>query len=495
MKKIYLLLTIILSFSLHSYAQCNQNCSLGNELLANGNFSLGNTSFQSDLSYNSSCAYASYDVNTNALNKCSVNTWESVADHTTGNGNFLIIDGPSLPNQDIWYKQISVTPGETYTFSYWVYPSIDKSSYTGYSNRPYLNLMVNTTTIDSFNANGKPVAWTQRCASYTVPNGITSIILKIRQVNPGSGSGYDYGIDDISLKKCNSNEDPCDFSFKINTTRQACRIQFSYTGSTLPPSITLLNMTWQFGDGESDTGFSVEHFYHTTGTFTVTATAVLLNKKTGECCVVRATRRIAVESICKGCRLDKIKVLAQFNKNDCSFDFKALNQSPTEIIGYFWDFGDGTSSSSPNPTHQYNAPGTYTVCLTVVGWTPNETGCCVRKICIEIDVPCKGLAQSSTDQKTPRSTLSDDKTEPATVLYPNPASSSFTITTHPVPDGILSIQMINTNGQLIKTFADHTRTSSAVFKQTFSVKGVSPGQYFIVITQNGKRETHHLIIN
>jgi len=36
--------------------------------------------------------------------------------------------------------------------------------------------------------------------------------------------------------------------------------------------------------------------------------------------------------------------------------------SPTS---YLWNFGDGETSTKENPTHQYNAPGTYTVSLTV----------------------------------------------------------------------------------------------------------------------------------
>lgn len=44
-----------------------------------------------------------------------------------------------------------------------------------------------------------------------------------------------------------------------------------------------------------------------------------------------------------------------------------IDQSTGEISGYLWDFGDGNTSSLRSPTHQYQAPGTYTVSLTVTG--------------------------------------------------------------------------------------------------------------------------------
>ena len=36
-----------------------------------------------------------------------------------------------------------------------------------------------------------------------------------------------------------------------------------------------------------------------------------------------------------------------------------------EIIYYYWDFGDGTWGNGPNPNHQFNANGAYSVWLTV----------------------------------------------------------------------------------------------------------------------------------
>jgi YD repeat-containing protein len=44
-----------------------------------------------------------------------------------------------------------------------------------------------------------------------------------------------------------------------------------------------------------------------------------------------------------------------------------VNQSTGNITSWLWDFGDGQTSSLQNPSHEYLAPGTYTVRLTVTG--------------------------------------------------------------------------------------------------------------------------------
>ncbi len=47
--------------------------------------------------------------------------------------------------------------------------------------------------------------------------------------------------------------------------------------------------------------------------------------------------------------------------------FTVLNPA----FSYAWDFGDGTTASGPNPSHQYNQPGSYDIQLIVM----NNTGC------------------------------------------------------------------------------------------------------------------------
>jgi PKD repeat protein len=49
------------------------------------------------------------------------------------------------------------------------------------------------------------------------------------------------------------------------------------------------------------------------------------------------------------------------------------DQSTGNITSYYWDFGDGTTSTLKNPTHIYTTPGTYTVTETVTGPGGNNT--------------------------------------------------------------------------------------------------------------------------
>jgi hypothetical protein len=45
------------------------------------------------------------------------------------------------------------------------------------------------------------------------------------------------------------------------------------------------------------------------------------------------------------------------------------------LDSYFWDFGDGSNSTSQNPYHSYSESGNYTVCLSVTDNKECETGC------------------------------------------------------------------------------------------------------------------------
>jgi gliding motility-associated-like protein len=52
-------------------------------------------------------------------------------------------------------------------------------------------------------------------------------------------------------------------------------------------------------------------------------------------------------------------------------EFNIINENYGPITSYFWDFGDGTTSTEANPVHQYTEEGVYDVTLTLI----NANGC------------------------------------------------------------------------------------------------------------------------
>jgi hypothetical protein len=45
--------------------------------------------------------------------------WSNCGDHTTGNGNMMIVNGANSATLPVWEQTVSVAPSTSYTFSYW----------------------------------------------------------------------------------------------------------------------------------------------------------------------------------------------------------------------------------------------------------------------------------------------------------------------------------------------------------------------------------------
>lgn len=79
-------------------------------------------------------------------------------------------------------------------------------------------------------------------------------------------------------------------------------------------------------------------------------------------------------------------------EEDCVFsffDFSNPGNASTQIVGWQWKFGDGCSSNEQNPTHVYETPGSYEVCLTVTALNPETGECCSSELCHKIQVECE----------------------------------------------------------------------------------------------------------
>lgn len=121
---------------------------------------------------------------------------------------------------------------------------------------------------------------------------------------------------------------------------------------------TITAWEWDFGDGSYSTQQNPSHAYVTAGNFTVTL------KVTNDKGCFRVYSKTQYMQITPG-------VVASFTNsqpNVCGapvgINFTNTSTGPP-TLAYAWNFGDGGTSTSQNPSHQYNNPGSYNVSLTV----------------------------------------------------------------------------------------------------------------------------------
>lgn len=174
-------------------------------------------------------------------------------------------------------------------------------------------------------------------------------------------------------------------AFNVNT---ACLNDTTFFTDLTANSPTTWN--WNFGDGNNSNQQSPTHIYALDGTYTVTLTT--------------SNAFGCIDSIVQAVTVNPLPT-ANF-----SFDTVCLNHTTTFIdasinaIGWIWDFGDGNTSASQNPTHTYAVDGTYNVQLVV----NNAFGCTdtiIQQVIVRpnpfagfvADTACFGFQTSFTD--------------------------------------------------------------------------------------------------
>ena len=116
---------------------------------------------------------------------------------------------------------------------------------------------------------------------------------------------------------------------------------------------TNLSYLWDFGDGNGSTEPNPTHTYNQIGTYSVMLTVSNSAGSNSTSAQVTITDVPPLASFTSSSP-DQIGQETTFN-----------NTSSGSNLSYLWDFGDGNSSTEPNPTHTYGQTGNYTVVLTV----------------------------------------------------------------------------------------------------------------------------------
>jgi len=142
-----------------------------------------------------------------------------------------------------------------------------------------------------------------------------------------------------------------------NRAEAQCQAGFNFSQQTGSNIVAFANsssgnysmMSWYFGDGSTSQANNPVHTYNP-GTYAVCLTVWDSN------------------GTCQSTFCDTIIIQTS---NNCDASFSTFDSLGIQFFipntynanyDYFWSFGDGTSSTQPYSSHQYNSSGWYQVC-------------------------------------------------------------------------------------------------------------------------------------
>ncbi len=132
-------------------------------------------------------------------------------------------------------------------------------------------------------------------------------------------------------------------------------------------------------------------------------------------------------------------------------------------LSYLWNFGDGTTSTDPFPTHTYSQNGPYLLCLTIA-----DASGCTSTSCDSVSIDENGLLNgmilgghdASSANRTNGFTLNvqnplttsmaelQDLSHAA--IWPNPSNGDLNLALVSTADGPLSIRFFDVNGREVR---------------------------------------------
>ena len=213
-------------------------------------------------------------------------------------------------------------------------------------------------------------------------NGDSAFVQNPSYVFPNVQSNYTVSLTITDSLGCTATEMKNNFIQQQKPTAQFIGITTAICPSDAVPFVNAsagigLSYIWDFGDGSSSTQVNPSHVYQNNGLYTVSLEITDVNN-------------------CKDTliRTDYIEVGAAYinfgadtlQANCAPLLVTFSDSSASNVVSWFWDFGDNTSSVLQNPSHLYTVAGEFDITLVI---TDNK-GCkdtLLKPAFIDIDGP------------------------------------------------------------------------------------------------------------
>lgn len=231
--------------------------SLGDELIQNGDFSLGDTGFTSDYTWGNSMSSigpladeGQYRISNNP--QATHSQYAPCTDHTSQSGNMMVVNGLGEPS-NVWCQVVTIDADTDYAFSAWVTSVVSQ-------NPAQLQFSINGQLIGQpFEATGSLCNWQDFQAGWNSGTA-TSAEICIENVNL-SPAGNDFAIDDISFRALCTSSDTVMVNIVDSGTAaftvpaEICQLDETYVLDDLLDPGAVPGGTWQL-DGQPVTEFN-----------------------------------------------------------------------------------------------------------------------------------------------------------------------------------------------------------------------------------------------
>lgn len=265
-----------------------------------------------------------------------------------------------------------------------------------------------------------------------------------------------------------------------------CTADFTWTGYTSTPGIykfqvrnpqTGISYSWNFGNGKTAAGNETTFTYYTPGTYNVCLVAY--DEEIKDSC----SRCISL------CVTQTPSCWANFSTiavdNYRTFRFKAEYSEDLPVASYFWQFGDGnTSSDGPEVTYTYDLMGQYTVCLTITYENDCSGGYC-NTLLIRDPSTIDDLRTAFSPAAKETGTVSGIASGKTITVHPNPVTGrELLVTLNAASAGTYRYTIFNSMGMPVLTGTKNL--AAGVQRITLDTEKLKAGNYWIVL--NGNRQ-------
>ncbi|MBS1580783.1 MAG: PKD domain-containing protein, partial [Bacteroidetes bacterium] len=319
------------------------------------------------------------------------------------------------------------------------------------------------------------------CSNGSVPNNTMHYI-----VNPSVG--------ETSLTlNLNCDPGPSQACFTVEQTAPFTATFSNCSTGCLPP----FTFVWDFSDAGAVEGDEVTHTFPGPGVY-----AVCLNVTGADGCIGQSCQEVVVGA----------DGTINPDPNPCEASFWVLQAyendpssgDPIPVPGvlwvwnlssgngpftFAWDFGDGTSSTDPFPTHVYEGMGPYNLCLTITG------GGCTNTYCDSVEVDEEGFLREggftiSVLHEMPTG-IADVAAVSDIKAWPNPVVDELNIAVSSTLKGVVDVLVTDLSGRTILSEPRALNTGSNTLR--LATNTLEPGMYVVRVGDKAHGVTQRFV--